>query len=350
MGNYTREVKDQIVSLVDADGNFRFGTYNKPVKKLNMLDAKKPLGFPLTKHIKNFRLKEWEAFQAGNKDIFMLGAVYNTKTSALNQLSLYDKRNNKLYNYRKYCIPWKQILSDGMYKSESKYSSKDFSIKIYNNLDEGKIDITVNIKSKNQLPDIKLEITAYHLTEPIVICQPFDTNRGLYSHKALMNMEGTLYLDKEKIVFNRDSAFTIIDDHKGYYPNSVKYDWVTGCINNKDTGLIGFNLTDNQIKDHEKYNENCLWIDGSMQVLPPIKFYRGLTDNQEVWKIKDKYGMVNISFYPLAKLQLKFNLGIIYSDYEGPMGTFEGYIKDKNNNKIMLNQFFGMGEKKRYRV
>ncbi|GMQ61131.1 DUF2804 family protein [Vallitalea maricola] len=350
MEGYTREVKNQINSLVDQDGKFQFGTYNKPVKKLNMLDAKKPLGFPFGKHFKNLKLKEWEAFQAGNQDVFMLGAVYNTKTSALNQLSIYDKRNNKLYNYRKYCIPWKQILSTSMYQSESKYISKDFMMIIYNNLEEGKINIIVKIRSKNDLPNIKLEITAFHLTEPIVICQPFDTNRGLYSHKALMNMEGILYLGKEKIVFDKNTAFTIIDDHKGYYPSNVKYDWVTGCINNKDTGLIGFNLTDNQIKDHEKYNENCLWMNGNMQVLPPIKFKRSVKDDKEVWKIKDEYGMVNILFYPLAKLKLKFNYGIIYSDYEGPMGTFRGYIKDKNDNKIMLDKFFGMGEKKRYRI
>lgn len=347
---YTRDVKDQIDSLVDTEGRFQFGTYNKPVKRLNMIDAKKPLGFPTGKHFKNLRIKEWEAFQGGNNDIFMLGAIYNIKTTALNQLSIYDKRINKLYNYRKICAPWKQVLSTSMYQSESKYISKDFSMTIYNNLDKGKIIIKAIIKGKKDLPDVKLEMTAFHTTEPIVICQPFDENRGLYSHKALMNMEGKLLLGEEIIEFSKESAFAIIDDHKGYYPFNVKYDWLTGYINNHERGLIGFNLTDNQIKDHEKFNENCLWINGEMQVLPPIKFKRLVKEDKKVWIIKDKYERVNIQFYPLTELNVKFNYGIIYSDYEGPMGKIAGYIKDKEDNKIMLDNFFGMGEKKRYRL
>ncbi len=347
---YTREIKNQIHHLVDEEGKFQFGTYNKPIKSLNMLDAKRPLGFPVERHLKNLRLKEWEAFQAGNEDIFMLGAVYNTKVTAINQLSIYDKRTNKLYNYRKYCTPWQQTISTNMYQGESKYNGKNFSLGIYNHLDEGEINIKAKIKGKNDLPDIRLDLTASHSTEPIVICQPFDTNRGLYSHKALMNMKGILYIGEEKIEFTNESAFTIIDDHKGYYPRSVKYDWLTGCINNKEMGLVGFNLTDNQIKDHEKYNENCLWMGGKMQVLPPIKFERLLEKDKEVWKVKDQYDRVNIQFYPLAKLQLKFNYGIIYSDYEGPMGKLSGYVKDEEGHIINVDNFFGMGEKKRYRM
>jgi hypothetical protein len=350
MDIYRREVKNSIDYLVDKKGKFQFGTYSEGIKSINMIDAKKPFGFPASKRFKNFRLKEWEAFQAGNDNIFILGAIYNTKATALNQLLIYDKIEDKLYNYRKFCAPWKQVLSNGMYHSESKYISKVFSLTINNNLDEGTITIKANIKGKKDLPDVSLDIVAFHTTEPIVICQPFDDNRGLYSHKALMKMEGKLIFGEKTINFSEDNAFTIIDDHKGYYPFTVKYDWLTGCINNKDKGLIGFNLTNNQIKDHNKFNENCLWANGKMNVLPPVKFRRGIRHGKEVWIVQDKFDKVNIRFYPLTKFDVKFNYGLVYSDYEGPMGKLKGYIKDNNDKKIMLDNFFGMGEKKRYRI
>jgi hypothetical protein len=67
----------------------------------------------------------------------------------------------------------------------------------------------------------------------------------------------------------------IIDDHKGYYPCVMKYDWITALGYAGNGRLVGFNLTDNQVQDHEKYNENCLWLDGKMYPRPDWQL-RGL--------------------------------------------------------------------------
>lgn len=346
---YNREIKEKIERLVDSEGIFNFGTFNNPIENINMLDAHKPLNLKLPKFIKNYKLKEWEAFQAGNDDFFIIGAIYNAKAIALNILTVYDRKNNKFYNYRKFCKPSSQIIGNGLIDSITKYESKNHKFIYYNNLNEGKITIDIDIKNKSAIHEFKLNIIAYHNTEPIVICQPFDKNRALYSHKALMPMEGSMIIGDKKTEFNIDNSFTIIDDHKGYYPKTVKYDWVTGYCYYEKYGLIGFNLTDNQIINHEKYNENCIWIDGKMHILPPVKFERTY-NNKEVWNITDKYDMLNIRFYPQKKYSIKFNAFFIYLDYESPFGNFEGYIKTNSGTKVNINDFFGIGEKKTYRL
>ena len=62
-------------------------------------------------------------------------------------------------------------------------------------------------------------------------------------------------------------------------------------------GLTGFNLTDNQVPDRERYNENCLWLGRELHLLPPVTFSRpkGVHDR---WCVRDEYGMVDITFTP----------------------------------------------------
>ena len=75
----------------------------------------------------------------------------------------------------------------------------------------------------------------------------------------------------------------------------MQYDWVTALGNSEQGGLLGFNLTDNQIQDSERFNENCLWQNAKMIPLPPIKVTRP-KGVQQPWQIQDRYGSVDLMF------------------------------------------------------
>ncbi len=347
---YYREIEEPIESLVDEKGIFTFGTFNKAIPNINILEAKKPFNFPTPKFFKQFRLKEWEAFQAGNDKIFIFGALYNAKIAGIVLLNIYDRKTKKLYRYEKITLSFDlPTIASGLMNSCSEYHSNKFKMSIRNNLEKNEIKVTASIDSKGELPDVKLNIRSYHISEPIVICQPFNKNRALYSHKSFMPMEGYIILGEETFKFYKDNSNMIIDDHKGYYPYNMKYDWTTGWGVDDNDKVFGFNLTDNQIINKEIYNENCLWMDGNMYPLPPVKFYTYDEKNKEVWNIKDEYGMVNIYFYPETKSEIKLNLLIVAVDYEAPMGRIEGEIKIEGEN-IFIFDCFGMGEKKRFRI
>ncbi len=150
-------------------------------------------------------------------------------------------------------------------------------------------------------------------------------------------------------VFSKDSACAIVDDHKGYYPYVMEYDWVTALGFNTDKILMGFNLTDNQIQEPEKFNENCLWFDGRMHPLPPVKVMRA-EGVEKPWLISDRYDQVNLLFAPIANVPVHLNIGIVKVDYHGPTGVFSGYIRDRVGNKVLFDNFFGMGEQKYVRM
>lgn len=347
MGIYQRTHDEPPASIVN-EGKFCFGTYDGPIRELNMLDASMPLQFPVPRAVKNFRLKEWEAFQIGNGDYFILGAVYNAKIMGIVQLVVIDIAQKKKFIFEKMLPPWKLFVGNSLSNNVTCSCGNGYSFHIHNHLDKGSVRLTIKTKGQKNQPDMDCNFIASHTNEdtaPIVICHPFGPNRALYSHKALMPLEGELYMDGREIRFEKEKSFMIIDDHKGYYPFEMKYDWVTTAGFDVNGRLVGFNLTDNQVKNHEKYNENCLWTGNRVHLLPPIKVKRP-EGSMGTWLINDEYGMVDLKFEPQIESKVDINALILKSRYRAPYGVFSGHIKDGNGDKVFFDGFFGMGEDK----
>lgn len=345
MTNYFREISDPVDEVV-TDGQFNFGTRNVPVKKANLLDAEKPFRTPILNSFKSYRLKEWQAFQFGNEKYFMMLAVYNAKSLALAQFILYDIEKNKKYRYEKKVLPWNIKVAKSLYGTESHFISDDFSILVENDLENGKIGLDIRIERQGNLPRVIGQFMGDHdfdKVKPLVAIMPFGQNRGMYSHKCLMPMEGGLDIGGKLLEFEKEQSFMQMDDHKGFYPYKMKYDWVTGA-QAKDGQYIGFNFTDNQVLQKEKFNENALWVNDNLSLLPPIKVERP-DGTMGKWSIKDRFGLVDLVFEPVVNSRVNINLLAIRSNYHGPYGFYNGFIIDKDQKKIEIKNAFGMGEK-----
>ena len=348
MNKYRREVLPAPREAV-TNGHCNMGTFNGFIEHVNLLDAKKPLGFKASRVFNYLRLKEWEALEIANDEWFILLAVYNTKAIGIALVMAYNKGEGKMYRYERKVPFWQLKVPSGLGDSHCYYHSRNFNIDICNKLKDGQIVVDFNMQNFQGLPDCLASFVGYHETEPIVIVQPFAENRPLYSHKALMPAEGSLTIGDTTSVFNKNSGCMIIDDHKGYYPYVMKYDWVTALGHDDKGRLEGFNLTDNQVQDHEKYNENCLWLDGKMYPLPPIKIMRP-SGVEQIWEVRDDYGRVRLYFTPLEDMPVYLNLVLMETRYHGPIGRFKGYIVDPDGNEICFDGFIGMGEKKYIRM
>ena len=334
-------------SLVE-EGKFHFGTFRNQFRKVNPLDAKLPLGCWLPRPFLAFRLKEWQAFQLGNERWFVLVVLYNSKVSALTQFIAYDKENKKKYIFEKILPAWKIKVPASIWDESQSYRDKDRFIEIVSQLAKGKFYINVKVKGDRTSPDMEAHFETFHdegLVEPIVVSIPFGKNRGMYSHKCLMPMQGSMSIGSEKVTFVRSKSFAFIDDHKGFYPYVMKYDWVTAAGYDEQKQLIGFNLTDNQSIDPEKYNENCLWINGKLNLLPAVKFTRPQGDMGE-WTIRDSYGMVDLVFKPVMVGEINMNIVVLKVRYRGPFGYCNGSIKSPSGTKVEIKDYFGMGEDK----
>lgn len=324
-----------------VDGNWQLGTYNTPLKQANLLDAK-PYALPVPTFIKNLQLREWQAFQICNAEYFIMVAIYNTKKIALGQFIVYNRLTHEKFRYEKKSLANSITIPDTLYgNTVATYTSDNFKLKATHDLDHNKLSLEVDIQNFEKLPNVKASFSGEHDTKryvPSVVVMPFDDRKGMYSHKCLMPLSGQVQLGTQTISFTPEQSQLILDDHKGYYPYPTRYDWLTGFGRNAAGELIGFNLTDNQVRNKDHYNENVLWLNGQITPLPAVQFERP-KGVREPWRVRDKSGSVNLIFTPEVHTSVNLNLGLIASYYEGPYGRVSGSIADTD-----MSACFAMGE------
>lgn len=337
--------------MLVEDGRTNFGTFSSDFEEINPLDADRVFGVPVPRFAKFMRLKEWQAYQLGNRDCFILAVLYNQKAGLLTQFIYYDRKARSGFKYQKIVPSWKTAMPASLADSRACYETGGYRIDYHNRLRDGMLYIDAAFRPRGGLPGVYGHFEALHGARgvrPLVVSLPLGENRGMYSHKCLMPMRGSLCVADRTIDFLDGDSFAIIDAHKGYYPYMLRYDWVTGVITGGKRGPAGFNLTANQVTDPGRYNENCLWMDGALHLLPPVWFERPDGPDGD-WLIRDEYGMVDIVFTPEMPNVIKMNLLFTKTDYYGPFGSFRGVIRPRSGAKVNIDGFFGMGEQKYFR-
>ncbi|MCK0438997.1 DUF2804 domain-containing protein [Gordonia alkaliphila] len=333
-----------------VDGQYQFGTYDGPIPIINPLDVggTDQRFHPLRRANRNMRLKEWEAFQLGDDDWFVLGAVYNAKALGLIQVIAVNKHAGTLTRWQVKMPPPTLSVARGLLGSSSRGRVADFRVEVGNHLDRGRLDVDAHHPGKRDLPSMGLHVTgrcgpdeAAHL----VVVHPFSADRALYSHKVMLPMAGNLVIGGDHVGFAEDRGFAILDDHHGDYPRPMRYDWVTAARRNAAGVVEGFNLTHNQILDPAQFNENAIWIGDQLHRLPPVTVERPQGPWGK-WLIRDTSGAVDITFTPTVRSTMHVGPGKVLAEYYAPYGWYEGAIEAEHAS-LNVDGMFGVGEQKR---
>ncbi len=324
-----------------------------------MLRVGRPYHYPIPEFVKDLRLKEWQAFQFGDNRWYFFCSIYNAKLLTLVEFQAYDRSTKKRYSARRVLPGAKIPVPDTLFGSSLRYSGKHlylaFSASLKSGPDTrqyGSIGIDIWKSDRRGSPGFEGKFNLAFDTDmctPNVVCLPFGLNRSMYSAKLLLPMEGWFRSAGVETAFSGPASLGIMDDHKGYYPWRLRYDWVTGFGVDGQGHKIGFNLTDNQVRDQTKYNENCIWIDGQLWPLPPVKVTRPNGPAGE-WIIQDMEGLVDLVFVPEVPNDIRIRAIVIESEYHGPFGSFKGEIKNGEGSRTDASIFYGMGEQQYLRI
>ncbi|GAA4669992.1 DUF2804 family protein [Gordonia humi] len=335
-----------------TDGRYAFGTYDGPIARINPLDAAGSGLLSGARRIaRDFGLKEWEAFQLGDDDHFVLGAVYNAKSLGLLQVLVVDKHAATIARFETRLPSPMLSVARGLSGTSSHGDFAGLRIAIGNEIDDGLVTVDAVRDARGDAPSMALHATgvcdddeAAHL----VIVHPFSDTDALYSHKAMMPMHGSLVIDDERIGFDDDRGFLILDDHHGDYPRPMRYDWITAARRG-DTGVVeGFNLTDNQIRDPATYNENAIWMGDTLHRLPPVTFTRP-DGPWGPWHARDDQGAVDVTFTPTVRSTMHVGPMKALAEYYAPYGWFSGVIHGRDAT-LSVDGMFGVGEQKRITI
>ena len=83
------------------DGSFVLGCFDGPAARANMLDIAKPYHYGVPRWVKDFRCKEWRAFQFGDSRFFFFTALYEAKSFGLALFHVWDRDKKRAYEIKR---------------------------------------------------------------------------------------------------------------------------------------------------------------------------------------------------------------------------------------------------------
>lgn len=347
-GKSLEDAPDSVVS----GGEFELGRFGTPFGRANMLDVERPYLYRLPRLVKDWRLKEWRAFQFGDERWFFFTALYNAKTVSLAIFHAYDRERKRRYGFQRPIPGSAFAFGESLSGSKAAYRGGGTFLQYACEFGAGRVEISAQRYERDAARSFAGEFRfscGPKLAAPESVCLPLGMNRAMYSTKVLMPFEGEFSVGGEAFRLGAPGAMGILDDHKGFYPYRLRYDWVTGFGIDQKGRRAGFNLTDNQVRDQARYNENCLWINNKVWPLPPVKVTRPQGPAGE-WIVQDTEGLVDLVFVPEVPNDLRLNFGVVESEYHGPFGAFKGVIKNGEGEKVQAELLYGAGEQKYLRA
>ncbi|MCU0269783.1 MAG: DUF2804 domain-containing protein [Acidimicrobiales bacterium] len=336
-----------------VDGRHQLGSFDAPVPVLNLGDVVRSRGWRghLARVARDLRTKEWEAFQLGDDEWFVLGAVYDAKVVGIVMVIAVHQRSGRILRWIDKVPSNRVSVARGLEGTASVGRSRSGRLAITNAVGSGRVHVDGHHGGGSGLPPLRLSGTgdcSVPAARHLAVCHPFDDDHVLYTNKCLMPFVGELWIGSERVGFDADRSFLILDDHHGEYPSPQVYDWVTGAGRRDDGSLAGFNLTHNQVRDPDVHNENVVWVDGTLLRLPAVTFARpgGVL---APWHITDTAGTVDVTFTPTVDSTLHVGPRHALAEYHAPYGRFAGTIR-ADGRTVRVDGLFGMGERKRIRI
>ncbi len=326
-------------ACVVSGGKSIFGAFDGPIANVNLCDAKSPVSPWLPDFLKGIKLKEWEAYEVSFDEGFLCGAIYDLGPAVFNIMIFYDKAAKAVTARQVFGAP-RKCVPNSLINSKSRLKTGAFTASIDNRFQDGLVYINsvYSPSSSGKIPmSAHLKFTS--CSSPTVTVMPLGENRPLYTHKELFRAEGAITIGNRVYKMNENSL-GIIDDHKGYYPHDMHYDWIT-CMGFSQGRTLGLNLCRNQAEDPELYSENVLWLDKELHLLPPVRFEH-MSDGS--WHISDEHGTVSLDFEIGDSFCLHKRMPFISADYTAPYGQLRGHVVTNSGETICLDGFTAMGE------
>ncbi len=338
MSEKIRKLQKQQETILDNNNELRVGVFEDYFKKFNLLQKRRPF---LKKLINRNLLTEWQALEVLEGDIFIICAVFKFGIMNRTLFFLYDIHENTLQNYSSTSFfKNKSTLAKTLESKElSTRKTQDTELNIFNELNEDKLYLNGSTR------DLKFDIEFTRIAPPVVVSIPMTKKHTVYTEKDLLVPSGYIEYKNKKYPLSKKNI-SILDDHRGYYPLSSGYDWIT-CMgeikHNDQVKKFGINLTYfYKNLDQVNINENGYWLDQEFHQLPVVTFKR----NQSTWTIKDIDGKVNLVFEQRNQYYEKKRLGLKI-DYTLAFGTLSGEVTSSKGERIKINQMFSLGEERK---
>jgi hypothetical protein len=298
------------------------------------------------------RIKEWETFIIQDDRFYLEALLGNMKLYRVAQVFLYDKDTQEKFTYRK-GIPgsgWR--LPRSLYNASVDSRSYGFFFRVHSWLDADTIKLDLNIEAARRRPALTAH-AEFDLnraaTVPVAVSLSFAERRNMYAFKAFTSVRGDMVFGGRHISLNPEKCSGFFHDCKGFYPYRLRMISCTGMGFDAGGRRFGFDIAENQTRETFKNNESALWINGELTPLPPVRITMpgGIESD---WIIQDLEGMVDLVFSPREQMRSGINILVTHTEYETPLGYYNGMLVSSGGEQIQVRNLWGMGKKLYLRV
>ena len=342
---YTREIQEPRASPIE-DGKPLTGTWDRAFDKVDLLEIRNPYPFPMPKWVRNWRIKEWQYFnaQSGN---FLIEAVFcNFKLYRIAHVLVYDKQSGEKIIYRKYKPGKGWTLPSSLANSSIDSHSSNFYFRIHSWLATDTITLDIDIAAARQRPSLTAHLT-YNVSSditPMAVSLGITKRRTIYAYKAFTPIRGNVVLGERRISLEPDACSGFFCDYKGFFSYRLQTAVCSAMGFTKENRRFGFHIAENKTSEPNKNNENAFWVDGKLTPLPPVLITMP-NGSDGMWFIQDIEGMVDLTFTPKEQNKSGIKLGFTKAEFNAPLGYYNGMLLNSEGEQIPIKNLFGMGEK-----
>ncbi len=317
--------------IVDEHGQVQLGVFRDPLRHIDLARARVvKAGLPLPRAAVRLRLKEWQHYCLDLDDLFVTFAIVDSKFLRVTWCHVVDRRGGVSFEHGRQAPTLDLRLGEALYDDRCHVRARGYAIEVDNDLDHGEHRIRIEIAAAGGRPEVRAELRCLHdlaALQPLVVVLPVGPNRGMYSHKVPLPLEGTVTVAGKERRADPARHHAILDIHKALYPRHTWWNWATCAGRDAGGRLIGLNLTHNVNRRDDELNENGAWVDGALHHLGPARFEMDASDLLAPWRITTTDGAVELTFTPEGERADSIRLGVIRSVFHQPHGSFRGRVE-----------------------
>ncbi|MFA6451656.1 MAG: DUF2804 domain-containing protein [bacterium] len=343
--------------IILPDGTCRCGWTRRPILDLNFEDAK----FLPSKLEMKKAMKKWDMYHLYTPEYSMQFLIAWIPYAAFFNANIYIRKTNTFYEDTRFLpakpeIPMMRNSSGGRSVFDSDQAKAVFEVDGdrhrlsvafdgFSMVDKSSADLNLN-GDKNLRTTFKVEADMLFPNDydSISGSQLVNDRRCFYGHKInSMPTEGSVTFGGETSKMSGGSSFGALDFGRGFYPKKMFWHWATGSGRADDGKLIGFNLGYGNSPDNR--TENAVFYDGKITKINAVDCVVPQdADLMNPWLVRDKEGLVDLTFKPLKVRYMDTKLGSGYSIGRPSLGLYSGKLATSSGKEIIIKDLFGLYE------
>lgn len=182
--------------------------------------------------------------------------------------------------------------------------------------------------------------------DSMVIATPFRGDKKAFYYNQKINClsaEGIIYYGDEKITFEKDNSFGVLDWGRGVWTYSNTWYWGSGSglVDNVPFGFnIGYGFGDTS-----RATENMIFYNSKAHKLADVEFHIPKDDFLKPWKFTSSDNRFEMDFIPIIDRNSKTDFVLLKSIQHQVFGYFTGKAVLDDGKEVYIKDFLGFAER-----